>query len=310
MHPRQCLPTVAVSLAAAQGQSISWAQLRRFGLSEKVIRRMSKEWGRLGRGVYCLTSPQWPSAAWAGLLVGGDSATVGGLAAAHLYGWSPTAPARITIWTDTRAAPWQIGEWRVIFRRGLRSARGQIRRTSPEETLLDVASECGADATLHLLARALTERHTTPERVIAELRARSRQRHRRDIAEACAHGMAGVESILEWRYLTQVQQAHGLPSATRQARLTGSSRCDVFYEPNGVIVELDGRLGHLEEFRDHRRDNRNAVEHGALTLRYGSQDLFHSPCAIASQVAQVLRLRGWTGSVTTCRTCRPGSTRR
>lgn len=144
MHPRQCLPTVAVSLAAAQGQSISWTQLRRFGLSEKVIRRMSKEWSRLGRGVYCLTSPQWPSAAWAGLLVGGDSATVGGLAAAHLYGWSPTAPARITIWTNTRAAPWQIGEWRVIFRRGPRSARGQIRRTSPEETLLDVASECGS----------------------------------------------------------------------------------------------------------------------------------------------------------------------
>lgn len=309
MHPRQSLPPAAVSLAANQHDTISYSQLRGSGLNEKVIRRMSKDWHRFGRGVYCLSTPTWLSAAWAGLLVGGDGAATGGLAAAHLYGWVPREPAGITVWTDVRTDPWRIDDWQLRFRRGTRATRGHVRRTPPEETLLDAADEGSTDTILHLLTRAFTERHTTPERVLQRMNERSRQRHRQKITQACHQGMEGVESILEWRYLTQIEQAHRLPTASRQVRLIGSSRCDVFYEPNGVIVELDGRLGHLEDFRDHRRDNRNALEYGALTLRYGSQDIFHAPCSIAAEIAQALAGRGWHGSLRTCRSCKVRSGR-
>lgn len=305
MIPRQNLPPGAASLAAGQHDTITYAQLLRSGVSEKVIRRMSRDWIRFGRGVHCLSTPSWLSAVWAGLLLGGDGAVAGGLAAAHLYGWLPTEPARITIWDDIHTTPWRINDWHLRFRRSARPGRGQVRHTPPEDTLLDAADESGTDTTLHLLTRAFTERHTTPARVLRRMGERSRQPHRRVIMDACDHGMEGVESILEWHYLTRIEQAHGLPSASRQVRLVGSNRCDAFYETQGVIVELDGRLGHLEDFRDHRRDNRNALEYGALTLRYGSRDVFHAPCEIAEEVARTLVGRGWRGSMRACATCVP-----
>lgn len=266
---------------------------------------MARDWCPLGRGVHSLAAPDWLSAAWAGLLVGGDNASLGGLAAAHLSGWLPEPPRRITVWSHGHPSPWEIDGRRVTFRRGVRGRRGRIPRTLPEETLLDAADECSPDSVLHLMARAFTHRHTTPQRVAELLQRRSRQRHRSEISQACEHGMAGVESILEWRYLTRIEQAHGLPPASRQVWLSGSDRCDVFYEDYGVIVELDGRLGHEESFRDHRRDNRNALQHDALTLRYGSRDIFYVPCPIAEEVAAVLRRRGWRGEFRLCRNC-PG----
>jgi hypothetical protein len=80
---------------------------------------------------------------------------------------------------------------------------------------------------------------------------------------------------------------------------------DVEYDEFGVIVELDGRRGHIElgRFRDMCRDN-VAVADGRLTLRYGAYDLYQRPCEIAAQVGQVLRARGWDGAVTRCAWCR------
>jgi hypothetical protein len=62
--------------------------------------------------------------------------------------------------------------------------------------------------------------------------------------------------------------------------------------------------------RDMRRDNAGAEE-GVLTLRYGYADLTERPCQVAAQVAQVLRSRGWPGTMRKCRcaTAKPGRTR-
>jgi hypothetical protein len=60
-----------------------------------------------------------------------------------------------------------------------------------------------------------------------------------------------------------------------------------------VIVELDGRVGHVEDgaSRNRRRDNISTVL-GRVTLRYGWVDTVHDSCGTAAEVAQVLRGRG------------------
>lgn len=105
--------------------------------------------------------------------------------------------------------------------------------------------------------------------------------------------------------MTSVVRAHGLPVPTTQVRRRVAGRVtytDVDFSPHPVLVELDGRLGHdtrAERFRDHRRDNGNAEE-GRTTLRYGAEDCGDDPCAVAVQVAAVLRRAGWGGDAVAC----------
>ena len=74
---------------------------------------------------------------------------------------------------------------------------------------------------------------------------------------------AGAHSLLELRYLRDVERPHGLPAAQRQARARLGSRNayrDVLYEQFGVAVETDGAVAHPPEarWRDRERDNASA----------------------------------------------------
>ena len=115
-----------------------------------------------------------------------------------------------------------------------------------------------------------------------------------------------MRSPLELTYLRDVERAHGLDVlVSRQLpSLTHRAVRDVAYTGFGVVVELDGRLGHTElgRFRDMDRDNEASLD-GLLTLRFGAGDLHGRPCAVAAQVARALRQRGWTGLPTRCPRC-------
>jgi very-short-patch-repair endonuclease len=97
---------------------------------------------------------------------------------------------------------------------------------------------------------------------------------------------------------------HGLPQARRQRGvLTGGrrGRTDNDYAPFGVVVELDGRLGHEAEgiFRDRTRDNITTVS-GKSTLRFGWADVAAHPCEVAQDVGLLLGSRGWRGRLKRC----------
>jgi hypothetical protein len=116
----------------------------------------------------------------------------------------------------------------------------------------------------------------------------------------------GAESPLELTYLRDVERPHGLPRGRRQkSRLGLRYVSDVGYDEWALLLELDGRDGHAEEgrFRDRRRDNAFALR-ALLTLRYGWYDVTDKPCAVAWQVATVLRARGWLGDFRRCGRCR------
>jgi hypothetical protein len=144
----------------------------------------------------------------------------------------------------------------------------------------------------------------------AAAKARKRFRWGEQIEEIIDRVAGGSHFPLEFRYDRDVECAHGLPAATRQAKFTKSDGTkgfrDRYYEKYGLIIELDGREFHPEERRgqDRARDNEAAATAGA-TLRYGWADIRLTPCETAVQVHRALNKRGYLGGIRPCSaTCR------
>jgi len=145
---------------------------------------------------------------------------------------------------------------------------------------------------------------TTTARLREAMEQRSRLRWRPLLQAALEDVGHGCQSLLELKYLNDVERAHGLPTASRQTfrlRNGGTQYDDVCYEDYNTRVELDGRAAHPdpERWRDMRRDNAAAVD-GNRMLRYGMGDVDEFPCHVAAQVTTVLRQAGWTGRPRRC----------
>ncbi len=171
-----------------------------------------------------------------------------------------------------------------------------------EATVLDLTSGAArlGDA-VALVTRACQSRLTSPAKLSDELRRRRTQRWRRHLLEAVSDAAEGAHSLLELRYLRDVERAHGLPAGRRQKAVANTFQ-DVSYDGFATVVELDGRLGHADtdgRWRDMTRDNATAAR-GETALRYGWADVTTRPCAVAAQVVRVLRARGWSGTPRKC----------
>jgi len=182
-------------------------------------------------------------------------------------------------------------------------------RTRVEETLLDLTQTAATfDDVCGWVTRAFARDLTDEGRLRAAMRRRAKIRWRAELYELIAAAASGDHSVLEYRYERDVERAHGLPEPVRQAPFTDPDgrrgRRDRVYREYGVVVELDGRLGHglEDEWRDTNRDNAAAVD-GQQSLRYGWTNVRWHPCATALQVAAVLRRHGWVGWP---RPCSPG----
>lgn len=146
------------------------------------------------------------------------------------------------------------------------------------------------------MSRAVGRRLTTASRLQAVLDGRPKVRWRAELGGMLIDIAAGAHSLLERRYVRDVERAHGLPTAHRQVRTLLESRwryVDNLYAKARLAVELDGQVAHAAETRwaDVRRDNAHATI-GILTLRYNWSDVTRRPCAVAQEVAMVLERRG------------------
>lgn len=174
-----------------------------------------------------------------------------------------------------------------------------------EHALLTVASRSTHESgSVAVLADACQLRRTTASRLLETLRTMLRLPGRKLLMEILADVADGAYSVLERHYLTRVERPHGLPTGRRQRRVKpGKSVAfrDVEYDGLGVVVELDGRLGHedaQDRWADLDRDIDSAVN-GDITLRAGWKQVL-SPCRLAVAVARVLMARGWQGSPRAC----------
>lgn len=291
---------------------LSRQQAQAAGLSSGAVRERSRrgKWQSLHRGVFAAFSGPLDreSQLWAAVLRVGTGATLSHETAAELTGLldRPSELIHVTAPANRRPRP-------AVGIRIHRSTRvGETRhparlppQTRVEDTVLDLVDIAPSlDSALSWVTRGCGKRLTTPERVVAAVRRRTRLRWRRELLEGLGDVELGAHSTLEVRYLRDVERAHGLPQGKRQApaqRYGKRQWDDVVCEEFSTVVALDGRLGHTEDgrFRDMSRDNAVVVE-GRAPLRYGWSDVSAYSCEAAAQLTIVLWQRGWVGRPQRC----------
>ena len=177
-------------------------------------------------------------------------------------------------------------------------------RATFEYALLKTAADRDEGDAIALLSDAVHQGLTTPARLLDAIARLPRLRGRALLREVLDDVAAGTRSVLERRYLREVERAHGLPEGERQLRQdtsSGTVHRDIRYGPQRTLVELDGAFGHrdaVDRWADLQRDLDAAVE-DHVTLRPGWAQVLE-PCRLAEVVANVLRPRGWTGRAQTC----------
>jgi hypothetical protein len=147
-------------------------------------------------------------------------------------------------------------------------------RTRIEDTILDLVDTARSlDDAVGWVTRGLGRRLTTPDRLRAALAMRSRIRWRAVLTELLSPDLAGVLSVLEHRYVRDVERPHNLPAGDRQAGFRQDGRSgyrDSLYREYQLAVELDGQLAHPAEkkWRDApgQRRRRWWHHHAALWL--------------------------------------------
>jgi hypothetical protein len=288
------------------------------GLSRSAIASKLGQgrWRQVHRGVYAtFTGPVGRDAQlWAVVLYAGPGARLSHQTAAELIGLTgrPSPLIHVTIAAKRRVVP-PTG---VAIHRSVRLdpnwrfARGIPPHTLAEETVIDLANAATSlDDVIGYVTGYVTGAFardlTSEERLRGEAAARKRFRWRADLDEIIQRAAGGAHSVLEYRYDRDVEQAHGLPLACKQARFTKSDgrrgRRDRYYEKYGLIIELDGKRYHPAERRhlDQARDN-DATATGGSTLRYGWDDVTLTPCDVAAQVHAALVKRKYTGPLKPC----------
>ncbi|GAA4636067.1 hypothetical protein GCM10023196_084350 [Actinoallomurus vinaceus] len=301
-------------LARQHGVIARWQALA-CGLTDEGLRaRVSGgRWQRVSRGVYAAFSGPLPreSVLWAAVLRAGSGAVLSHRTAAELYGLVDDVrdPIHVTVARGRNVLP--IPGVRVHYSARVDDARHPARlppRTTVEETVIDLAvSAHDLDEAMAWPARACQRRRTTPDRLLSALAKRQKVRRRTELVAALADVDDGASTLLEIRFVRDVERAHGLPAGTKQVRLLRGGRVtyeDARSEAYGVVIELDGVAAHpfAERHRDMRRDNA-VVRAGRAPLRYGWGDVTARPCLVAAEIADVYRARGWTGVP---RPCGPG----
>ena len=280
------------------------------GISRSSIRSQlaSGRWDVLFTGVYFAANGNLgrESQLWAALLASGDGAVLSHRTAAAIFGFARVAhPIEVSIPADRQevSVPGvRVRRSRLLPGKSTRHQGWPI--TTAADTVLDLVGGMRLPHdVVGLLTDACRSGSVAAAQILAAMRERKRQRHRQLIKDSLSEVLAGVESILEHKYLVRVERPHGLPVGRRQVKAWANGapiRRDVDYDEYTTIVELDGRVGHegSGQHRDRRRDNAGTAS-GRATLRYGHADL-EEPCGVAAEVAAVLRARGWTGTLRRC----------
>lgn len=188
-------------------------------------------------------------------------------------------------------------------------------RMRAEEALIDEMADrlCRGevDRAFAILAEVITDRRTTVERVLLRLRLRGRVGQRRLLEAMLTDVRDGLCSVLERGYRDRVERPHGLPRGARQraSRATGTLTLqDVRYDDVGVIVELDGTLGHTstaDRDADALRDLSELAGSSRVTARLTYGLVFRHGCRTAMHIGEILRGRGWRGRLRRCPRCPP-----
>ncbi len=295
---------------------IARGQSRLGGISSHgVDRRLkSRKWRRMHRGVYATFTGDASREAklWAAVRRAGPGAMLSYETAAEVHGLvgKPSPKVHITVPRSRRPAQNTPVRGVVIHRSDLsrpqRLPPWRLPRTCIEDTVLDLVGAAATfDEAYSWISRAVSRELATVDMLRDALACRKRVRWRAWLTEALADADDGIAFPLERRYAHDVERAHGLPPAQRQARRTVGGKThykDNWYEGYNVCVELDGAAYHPPEQtrRDKHRDNVNLAADDARTYRFTLVDVTERACDSAVMVAASLRRNGWPGRPHPC----------
>jgi predicted transcriptional regulator of viral defense system len=302
-------------LARLQAGVISRHQALSCGSTRDAVRWAVQKgaWQRVCPGVYATFTGQVGQRArlWAVLLHAGEGAILSHETAAELLGLTDQAPARIHVTVpNARRVVAPPGVLIHISRRTYpkwRYARGIPPHTMSEDTVIDLVNAASTlDDAAGWVTAAFARRVTGEWPLRQAIAERSRLRWREHLDEMITLAASGAHSALEFRYDRDVERAHGLPRAVRQASFVNGDGSrgfrDRYYEQYGrLVVELDGALYHAGETRgqDRLRDNQAAAL-GGSTLRYDWTSVTRRACETAAEVFAALGKRGYQGALTPC----------
>lgn len=308
------IPDSVRSLVEQQRGILTASQAVSGGITRNVISSRLRQggWQRMYSGVYAVFSgePSREAALWAAVLSAGPGAMLSYGSAGELDRLTDASSSVIHITIpDNRRLDRRPGLAIHVSDRAAEARHPVLLppRTRIEETVLDLAGSARTiNHAVGWVTTALGRRLTTQPKLRDSMASRARMRWRPELSELLSDDMTGVLSVLEYRYVRDVERPHGLPHGQRQARSLVAGRSqyrDVTYEAYRLVIELDGRLAHPAETRwqDISRDNAAALQ-GKTTLRYLWLAVTTDPCQVAAEIAAVLSQRGYDR----CRPCRPG----
>lgn len=309
---------------------VTRAQLEHHGRTWPWIRHRLERgrWQQVLRGVYSVTTGPLsrPAVLAAAVAFSGEAAVLSHCTAAEEWGMlshDPLEPVHVTVpvGSSTRG---QTATFATAKPRGIRlphlgdmlhpgvivhrsRAHAHIgvptmpQRTGRADTALDLATAAPTphDGYLRLI-RVVTDNRLPLAEIRRRMQERTPYRYRKALEDAVRLLADGVQSMLELRYATEVEQRHSLPPAHRQTPTVVDGRTlyeDCTYDVHGaaLTVRLDGRRFHsMAEvaFRDRRRDNAAELA-GRSRLVYGYDEVSRDPCGVAAEVEAVLTRLGW-----------------
>jgi predicted transcriptional regulator of viral defense system len=312
------LPEKVELLCYNQKGIVRREQLIELGVSPSIIQRRleSRNWQRLGEGVYATFTGESTRDAklWTAVLRAGPGALLSHETAAELHGFAEKIGPKIHITVPAKHDPGRTSPIRgvVIHRSRVphpdwMQVPWMAPRTGVEDTVLDlVAMAKTFDDAYGWICRGTADSHTTATALSKAMTSRHRLRWRMWLAEALADAESGINSALERRYARDVERAHGLPTALRQARQRTDDSVmylDNLYEDYELCVELDGVTYHSRANRwtDIDRDNINIASTNTRTMRFGWVGATEKRCRTAQLVADALRRNGWQGTPRPCK---------
>ena len=304
-------------LLNSQRGIIGNSQAQRVGVPRKAVRHRlnTGQWRRMHRGVYATFTGEAPREAklWAAVKRVGEGAMLSHETAAEIHGLTdrPSTKIHVTVPHSRRPAQNKPIQGVIIHRsdqsRPQRLPSWRLPCTRIEDTVLDLVAAAGSfDEAYSWVSRALSKQLVTVGMLREAMTARTRVRWRAWLAEALTDADDGAYFPLERRYARDVERAHGLPRALRQARRTIGGMThykDNWYSDYGICVELDGAAYHPPEQigTDKRRDNVNLGVDGVGTFRFGIVDVTERACVSAGLVAASLLRNRWQGQPHPCR---------
>lgn len=187
---RKDIPGPLRDVVRRQEGVVSRKQALESGLTAAQIKHRitSERWVQLYAGVYSVfTGPPSPDARrWAAVLWGGTGAVLSHASAAEVYGLfdgPPPEEIHISVPLNRRVRP--VPGVTIHLSKhvtGLTFPPGELPVTSPEDTVLDLASSAGAFAAAQpWVHRALRDGVTTDQRLLAAMAARKKLRYRAEL---------------------------------------------------------------------------------------------------------------------------------